>query len=161
MFKLLAYPHRIFQVVIWTLALSSGAWALTGTGTTPASAFTVSVTLIPAPVQTPPHVPAGPPMVPPGLPISAFCTKNNIPSAHGALVTIVCSTGAVVAIEPSTTLGQALTPMHGGAYRYVTQVSPNGSLLDTADAFGGAGTTTAWRVVHSSDRDYLEMTLGW
>jgi hypothetical protein len=98
--------------------------------------------------------------VPPGLPISAFCKKNNIPSGHGAVVTVVCATGAVVAIEPGHT-GQPFTPMHGGAYLYVTHVSPNGELSDTVDAFSGAGTTTAWRVVKSVDRDYLEMTLGW
>ena len=98
--------------------------------------------------------------IPPGLPISAFCKKNNIPSGHGAVVTVVCTTGAVVAIEPGRD-GQPFNPMHGGAYRYVTNVTPNGDLSDTVDAFSGAGTTTAWRVVKSTDRDYLEMTLGW
>ena len=76
------------------------------------------------------------------------------------MVTVVCTTGAVVAIEPGRD-GQPFTPMHGGAYRYVTNITPNGDLSDTMDAFSGAGTTTAWRVVKSTDRDYLEMTLGW
>jgi hypothetical protein len=141
--------------------LCSASWVTPTFAGPSAGLFNVSVTIKPAAVQLPPLTPAVPPSIPPGLQISAFCSRNNIPSAHGALVTIVCSTGAVVAIEPSSTLGQAFTPMHGGAYRYVTQVSPNGTLLDTVDAFSGAGTTTAWRVVHSTDRDYLEMTLGW
>lgn len=77
------------------------------------------------------------------------------------MVTVVCSTGAVVDIEPGKQAGHPYTPMHGGSYRYVTHVTPNGNLADTEDAFGGAGTTTAWRVVHLTGRDYLEMTLGW
>lgn len=128
------------------------------------SQFKVTVKLIPAVVT--PSNPATPPkpntpvIIPPGIPVSAFCTKNNIPSAHGAIVTIVCATGAVVDIAPGKT-GTFSTPTHGGAYRYVTHVTPTGALQDTVDPFGGAGTTTAWRVVHLSERDYLEMTLGW
>lgn len=126
--------------------------------------FNVTVTLIPAPAKpsTPPIVTPGQPViVPPGLPVSAFCKKDNLPNAHGAVVTVVCTTGAVVAIEPGTTPGHAFTPMHGGSYRYVTQVNPSADVIDTSSTFSGAGTTTAWRVVHHSGRDYLEMTLGW
>jgi len=99
-------------------------------------------------------------MVVPGLPVSAFCTKNNLPTAHGAVVTVVCSTGAVVDIEPGNNTSVS-TPTHGGSYRYVTHVTPTGDLRGTVDPFGGAGTTTAWRVVRLSEREYLEMTLGW
>ena len=128
------------------------------------SQFNVKVKLIPAvvtlPVPVNPPKPAGPSIIPPGLPVSAFCTKNNIPSAHGATITIVCTTGAVVDIEPGNNTSVS-TATHGGSYRYVTHVTPTGDLRDTVDPFGGAGTTTAWRVVHLSERDYLEMTLGW
>ena len=148
------------KVITLTSAFLLGAWSLPSLAGQVNSQFNVSVTLIPAPVQPTPVTPGQPVIVPPGIPVSAFCTKNNIPSAHGAIVTVVCSTGAVVDIEPGRS-GQPLTPMHGGAYRYVTHVSPTGALLDTVDAFGGAGTTTAWRVVHLTGRDYLEMTLGW
>ena len=148
-----------------------GVWApqcLAGPASSSTSSqFNVKVKLIPAAVAPPvppnppnPPKPAGPPIIPPGIPVSAFCTKNNIPSAHGAIVTVVCTTGAVVDIEPGNNTSVS-TPMHGGSYRYVTYVTPTGDLRDTADPFGGLGTTTAWRVVHSSERDYLEMTLGW
>lgn len=163
MLKKPTYPNRVNQAKILTLAVFLGMWSVlgfAGSANQISSAFLVSVKLISAP-QSPVVVPPGtPPIVPPGLPISAFCQKNNIPSAHGALVTVICTTGVVVAIEPDRD-GQPFTPMHGGAYRYVTHVTPNGDLSDTVDALGGAGTTTAWRVVKSTNREYLEMTLGW
>lgn len=162
--KLLTPNHSATKAVLLTVGILMGAWALPSASApaahTASSLFSVSVTLTPAPPTVPPVTPVPPVIVPPGLPVSAFCTKNNVPSAHGALVTIVCATGAVVDIEPGTS-GHPLNPMHGGAYRYVTHVSPTGELLDTVDAFSGAGTTTAWRVVHLAGRDYLEMTLGW
>ena len=150
MLKLHADIFRASQAAALTLAVFSCGWSLASAGTTSSSAFTVKVQFTPA-SKTP---------SPPGLPISAFCKKNNIPSGHGAVVTVVCTTGAVVAIEPGRD-GQPFNPVHGGAYRYVANVSPNGDLSNTVDAFGGAGTTTAWRVVKSTNREYLEMTLGW
>lgn len=162
MFKLLTPALMAVQIVAVTLAVCSSAWAASITATTAPTSFVVKVALIPAPVQQPPVVvPVVPPIVVPGLPVSAFCTKNNLPAAHGAVVTVVCSTGAVVDIEPGTVPGHTFAPMHGGAYRYITQVSPNGALFETEDAFSGAGTTTAWRIVHLGGRNYLEMTLGW
>lgn len=145
------------QVPTFIVVACLGVFSLPSVAGQLGSTFVVKVQLIPYVTSTPPN---GPPKPPPGLPISAFCKKNNIPSGHGVVVTVVCTTGAVVAIEPGRD-GQPFTPMHGGAYRYVTNVSPNGDLSDTMDAFSGAGTKTAWRVVKSTDRDYLEMTLGW
>lgn len=126
--------------------------------------FNATVTLVPAPAK--PSVPVVPPVVtpvqpviaPPGLPVSAFCTRDNLPNANGAVVTVVCTTGTVVG---ASTADNAFSLKNGGSYRYVTQVSPNADLNDTSSTFSGAGTTTAWRVVHHSGRDYLEMTLGW
>ena len=150
------------QAIALTCATLLGLWVFSSTAGQVSSQFNVSVKLIPAPVQpTTPGTPPKPVIVPPGLPISAFCTKNNIPSGRGAVVTVVCTTGAVVDIEPGNQAGHPYTPMHGGSFRYVTHVTPNGTLADIADAFGAAGTTTAWRVVHLTGRDYLEMTLGW
>lgn len=167
MFKLLTPNRWAAKAIPLTMGILMGAWALPSAATsvhTANSLFNVTVKLTPAPVTVPPaNAPtanAPPAIVPPGLPVSAFCTKNNVPTAHGAIVTVVCTTGAVVDIEPGNT-GQPLTPMHGGAYRYVTHVTPNGGLIDTLDTFGGAGTVTSWRVVDLTDRNYLEMTLGW
>ena len=158
MFKLLTRPIGATQVVALALATFINAWSLPSLAAQATGQFVVSVKFIPAVVQTPPVTPSVPVITqPPGLPVSAFCTKNNIPSAHGAIVTVVCSTGAVVDVDS----GHPYSPMLGGSYRYVTHVALNGTLADTVDAFGGAGTTTAWRLVKSSYRDYLEMTLGW
>lgn len=165
MYKLNCSRFRVLPAFGLIVLTFLGVWApqcLAGPASSSTSSqFNVTVKLIPAVVTPPaPPKPAGPPIIPPGLPISAFCTKNNIPSAHGAIVTIVCTTGAVVDIEPGNNTSVS-TPAHGGSYRYVTHVTPTGDLRDTVDPFGGAGTTTAWRVVRLSERDYLEMTLGW
>jgi hypothetical protein len=149
MFKLLTPTHWATQAATLTLAVFMGALALPCAGEQVGAQFTVAVKFVPASEH-----------LPPGLPISAFCVKNNIPSAHGAVLTVVCSTGAVVEIESGND-SRHHAYMHGGAYRYVTHVTPTGALLETVDAFSGSGTTTAWRVVHLSDRDYFEMTLGW
>ena len=90
---------------------------------------------------------------------SAFCRTNSMPGAFGATVTIVCSTGVVVNIEPPR--GAAFAPMHGGAYRYLTQVAVGGHILGTVDIYSGLGTITSWRVVTLGDRRYVEMTLNW
>lgn len=166
--KLNCSRFRVLPAFSLIMLTFLGVWSplcLAGPASSPAaSQFNVTVKLIPAAVTPPnppvPPKPVTPPIIPPGIPVSAFCTKNNIPSAHGAIVTIVCATGAVVDIEPGKN-ASAATPTHGGAYRYVTHVTASGVLQDTVDPFGGAGTTTAWRVVHLSERDYLEMTLGW
>lgn len=160
MFKLFTRSVRVAQAVTLTLAAFLGVCSMPCAAGQLSSQFNISVTLIPAPVQVPPVRPVGSTIVPPGIPLSAFCTKDNLPTAHGAVVTVVCSTGVVVDVEPGRS-GQPFTPVHGGVYRYATQVSPTGALWGTVDAFGGAGTTTTWRVVHLTGRDYLEMTLGW
>ena len=37
----------------------------------------------------------------------------------------------------------------------------NGLRYGGVDMYAGAGTITSWRVVHFTDWDYLEMTVGW
>ena len=93
-------------------------------------------------------------------PKSAFCRSSNAPGSFGATVTVVCKTGAVVNISPGRT-GAPYTPMHGGAYRYSFQANRGGNLLGTVDSYVGIGTTTSWRVINLSDRDYLEMLVNW
>lgn len=90
---------------------------------------------------------------------SAFCTKTGA-GTFGATVTVVCATGALVDLAPSHS-GQPWIPTHGGAYRYVTQVSNGAGLLGTVDFYAEFGTVTAWRVISNADREYLEMTVGW
>jgi hypothetical protein len=93
-------------------------------------------------------------------PQSAFCKTDPGGMAFGAVATIVCSTGVVVNIEPGRT-GPPLSPMHGGAYRFVTGVWRSGIRFDAEDGSAGSGTSTSWRMVNLSNRDYLEMTVAW
>ena len=79
--------------------------------------------------------------------------------AFGATVTVVCSTGALVDLSPGRSSGLMLT--HGGAYRYLTQVTWADQLWGTVDTYLGAGTVSSWRVVNLAHRRYLELTVGW
>ena len=95
-------------------------------------------------------------------PSSAFCLSSNTPGSFGAHVTVVCSTGAVVDISPgSPATGMPWSPMHGGAYRFLTNISSASGFLGTVDSDTGPGTVTSWRLVNLADRDYLEMLVGW
>jgi hypothetical protein len=102
----------------------------------------------------------------PGSPLpssqSAFCRLTNIPGAFGATVVVVCSTGVVVdETTPTTTPGSSRTSLPSGAYRYATQVTREGLIIDQRDIYSGLGTITSWRRVNMVDRDYMEMTLNW
>ena len=89
-----------------------------------------------------------------------LCRNTSSADAFGAHAIVVCSTGALVDISPETS-NTHWTPIHGGAYRYITQVSWNGEWVDSIDNSQGTGTITSWRVVHSATHNYLELTLGW
>lgn len=164
MFKLLKNWMCATPAITFASVSALGLLSLPVLATQASGQFNVKVTLVPAPAK--PSVPVVPPVVtpvqpviaPPGLPVSAFCTRDNLPNANGAVVTVVCTTGTVVG---ASTADNTFSLANGGSYRYVTQVTPNADLNDTSSTFSGAGTTTAWRVVHHSGRDYLEMTLGW
>ena len=93
-------------------------------------------------------------------PQSAFCKTGPGGTAFGAVATIVCTTGVVVDIEPGRA-GPPLSPMHGGAYRFVTGVWQSDNRFEIMDLNPGIGTTTLWRVVHLANRDYFEMMVAW
>jgi hypothetical protein len=100
---------------------------------------------------------------------SAFCRSDSTPGSFGATLTVVCSTGIVVDVAPSSRgLYQHGDPSHRGgflgygwAYRYVTQVNWAGQNMGPVDIYSGIGTITSWRVVNLVDREYVEMTLNW
>ena len=92
--------------------------------------------------------------------VNGLCRNTAGADAFGAHVTVVCATGALVDISPGRG-GAPWVPMHGGAYRYVTQVFWNGDWIDNVDDRTGMGTTTSWRIVNLANRDYLELTVGW
>jgi len=92
-------------------------------------------------------------------PDSAFCRLGPGPDTFGAIVTVVCATGAVVAIE-----APKWGPIHGGAYRYThiaERVLLGMQFPGGIDIYAGVGTITTWRVVNLSGWDYLEMQMAW
>lgn len=99
----------------------------------------------------------------PGASKAGFCTKGAEPSTFGAIVTIVCATGAVVDVAAPRN-ATVWTPIHGGAYRFL-RISPDEvqgvQYVQSMESFTGVGTVTSWRMVSLADRDYLEMLIGW
>ncbi len=47
------------------------------------------------------------------------------------------------------------------AYRFMIPTGNGNLRYGGVDMYAGAGTITSWRVVHFTDWDYLEMTVGW
>jgi hypothetical protein len=114
---------------------------------------------------------------------TGFCTKTfgtgafgsagmlvSSSGAFGAVVTIVCDTGAVVNVESPSMAVPSWQPMYGGAYRYSHLAK--GELIGmqfpgSIDSYTGLGAATSWRMVNLSDgaddpdRTYLEMLIGW
>jgi hypothetical protein len=94
---------------------------------------------------------------------SAFCRVGPGPSTFGAIVTIVCATGAVVGVE-APRMAVPWAPIHGGAYRFTRLTGndlPGTPFFGGIDSYTGVGTVTSWRMVNLTDRDYLEMMFGW
>ena len=98
------------------------------------------------------------------LPASAppervFCTSTIGPRSFGATVTLVCSTGAVVAVDDRDSTGRLI--LHGGARRYALPPVDGSPALGGLQAISTAGTVTGWQILRQTDRDYVELTWGW
>ena len=89
---------------------------------------------------------------------SAYCTRNDLPGAFGASVTVICRTGAPLDVAATQ---RQVGPIHGGAYRYLMHVPRGPTVLGTIDADAGIGTATYWRVVDSMGWSYVEMGIAW
>ena len=96
----------------------------------------------------------------PSLSDSGLCRISNMPSAFGAVVTVVCRTGVVVEIWSPNSASSWL-PTHGGSYRFLPPVSLAGVMSGSLDMNTGLGTVTSWRVIKMADHDLLEMTVRW
>ena len=88
------------------------------------------------------------------------CRNSTGTGLFGATVTVVCNSGVVLDLSIDKP-GMPWLPTHGGAYRYITQVSGGTGLLGSVDIYSGIGTITALRLVSNVDRDYLELIVGW
>jgi hypothetical protein len=137
----------LLRLVKQALASALAAWFAVSTGYALAgqqdTLFKVTVNLLPSTTT------------------SAYCTTNNGKGSFGATVTVVCGTGAIVDLAAPAKGGVPWVPMHGGAYRYVTQLSRAGEGPGTVDVYGLTGTITTWRTVNLLDRSYTEMTVSW
>jgi hypothetical protein len=129
------------------LACGLASFALCAVAGQQDAPFRLTVTLLPGAASS--------------APTSGYCTTTNGQGSFGARVTVVCGTGAFVdlATPPQTSVPRQ--PLHGGAYRYVTQLSRAGESYGAVDVFGMAGTITTWRTVNLQDRSYTEMTVSW
>ena len=98
----------------------------------------------------------------PAVPASAFCRVGPTRLTFGAIVTVVCATGAVVNVE-SPPAAVHWAPLHGGAYRFnrLADEVQGVEFPGTIDSYIGLGTVTSWRWVTLPNRDYLELQLGW
>ena len=146
------------------LALALGLLAMDGFAAQTSNAFEVRVGLQQKAIVPPPPNP-----LPPGPGGSGnggngigngLCVNTTSADNFGARATVVCSTGALVDLSSGRSANPWI-PMHGGAFRYVTQVFWNGDWIDSIDDSPGAGTVTSWRRVNLADRQYLELTVGW
>ncbi len=155
------------------LALVLGLWTIEGFAAQASNTFEVRVSLQQAGIVPPPNPPPVPPNpIPPAPPGpgaggggnggigNGLCINTTSADNFGARATVVCSTGALVDLSPGR-INNPWIPMHGGAFRYVTQVFWNGDWIDSIDDSPGTGTVTSWRRVNLANREYLELTIGW
>lgn len=89
---------------------------------------------------------------------SQVCRITDSPTAHGATVLVICSTGVVVDVLPGAGHN---APMHGAAYRFRIPGGMSSDLIGAVDFYAGAGTVTSWRVVSYAGREFVEMMVGW
>lgn len=133
----------------WLLALMLSHFAQAVAAAPATSQFTVRATLLAGNGAN-------------SLPVG-YCFKTPDRSNFGAVVTVVCGSGEVVAVDLPSSAAPWI-PVHGGAYRY-THVAENelpiGRLLGGFDSYTGWGTVTSWRMVSWADLDYLEVQIGW
>lgn len=89
----------------------------------------------------------------------AFCQSENNPDAYGAVVTVVCATGAVVA---SNTLVNQVPwkPSNGDTYQFIKHFN---LLLIDSGVVNSASilAQTSWRTVYLEDQGYIELLVAW
>jgi hypothetical protein len=90
----------------------------------------------------------------------AFCINRDKPDAFGARVIVICKTGEIVQLAGSDPENLWL-PIHGGANRYIANLTNSGSYRGTVNGYMSAGTVASWRQVSFTNRDYLELLVAW
>lgn len=117
------------------LAMAGSAWGAQATG-----AFAVTV-LLRASADT------------------GTCQSSQEAPVRPSVVTIDCHN--TKPLEPAAAPDVPSATRDARAYRFMIPTGNGDLRYGGVDLYAGAGTITSWRVVHLTDWDYLEMTVGW
>ena len=86
------------------------------------------------------------------------CLSSPNSPSQPSVVTIDCHN--TKPLEPAAVPAGATRPDARG-FRFFIPDGRGDLRYGGVDLYAGAGTITSWRVVHLTDGDYLEMTVGW
>lgn len=87
------------------------------------------------------------------------CLTTPGSSSQPAVVTIDCHN--TKPIDPVAVPAAPAPRPDARAYRFLIPDGQGDLRYGGVDMYAGAGTITSWHVVHLTDWDYLEMTVGW
>ena len=90
---------------------------------------------------------------------SGTCLTTPDSPSQPAVVTIDCHNTKPV--DPVALPAAPAPRRDARAYRFLIPDGQGDLRYGGVDLYAGAGTITSWRVVHLTDWDYLEMTVGW
>ena len=88
------------------------------------------------------------------------CRSSVKIGVFGENVTVVCATGVATEFNGNSN-NLPWSPVQDGEYRFVTMAPKIANIQDGNDSYAGMGTVTSWRLVSLSNRDYLELMIGW
>jgi len=88
------------------------------------------------------------------------CRSSVRIGVFGENVTVVCATGVATEFNGNSN-NLPWSPVEDGEYRFVTMAPKIADIKDENDSYAGMGTVTSWRLVSLSNRDYLELMIGW
>jgi hypothetical protein len=133
------------------MALTTGAWAGTASGS-----FSVTVDLRTTPGSgSGSGSGAGTGSGGGGGNGTGICLTT--PESPTSVASIDCHTDPLGPVTPP----KAPQARQGQALRFLIPDGNGDERYGGVDLYAGTGTITSWRVVHLTDWDYLEMTVGW
>ncbi len=94
-------------------------------------------------------------------PETAICQSSPEAPSQPSVVTIDCRNSKPLEPAPAAAPNVPSMSHDARAYRFMIPTGNGDLRYGGVDLYAGAGTITSWRVVHLTDWDYLEMTVGW
>lgn len=91
-------------------------------------------------------------------PSAGTCQTTPESPGESSVVSIDCGAKPP---PPAVPVAAAPAARDARAFRFVIPNGEGNLRYGGVDLYAGTGTITSWRVVHLSDWDYLEMTVGW